>query len=250
MGHVGRLGVDLGEARGADGHLVVAGDEAGQLGRVVQAAGVRAPLGLARGRVAAQGEHVVDPGGADLVEGPAQLLGGRADAAQVGHGLDAELFLMSRTMLHRAVAGGAAGAVGDGHEVGLERRAASAARAAGSLAVGRLGREELEREDRLAVAAAAAQDVVDPHGGNSTSRYDPRRRQGINGLGLQGGGFGAADFARRLQRSIAAAAAWRLGGIVRPLYVPVRAESRFMTRPASAPAPLPTAAPAPRAGGA
>ena len=72
VGEVDRLGVHLGKAGGADAQVVVLADQRGQLGRVVQAAGMRAPLGLAPRRVAAQREHVVDAGVADLVEDLAQ----------------------------------------------------------------------------------------------------------------------------------------------------------------------------------
>ena len=62
MGQVRSLGMDLGEAGAADADVVVCVDQRGQLGGVAQAAGVRLPVGLAPGRVAAQGEDVLDPG--------------------------------------------------------------------------------------------------------------------------------------------------------------------------------------------
>ena len=67
-----RLGgeVDLGEARGADGEVVVGADQLDQLAGVAQAAVGRGPLAgvHAGGRVAAQREHVLDPGVAHAVE--------------------------------------------------------------------------------------------------------------------------------------------------------------------------------------
>ena len=123
------------------------------------------PLGLAGGRVAAQCEHVVDAGLADLVEDAAQLFGGGADAAQVGHRLDGVAVLDVADDVERAVARGAAGPVRDRGEVGLQRAQRVERALEVALAVGRLGREELEREDRLALARAGRDDVVDPHGG-------------------------------------------------------------------------------------
>ena len=90
---VGRLEVDLGEAGGADAEVEALADQPDQLDRVGEAARVRRPLGLAARRVAAQGEHVLDAGGLDLLEDLAEPLARLADARQVRHRLDAEVLL-------------------------------------------------------------------------------------------------------------------------------------------------------------
>src|ERR671915_786271 len=148
---VGRVGVDLGEASGAYAEVEALLDQADQLDRVVEPARVRAPLGLAARRVAAQGQHVLDARGLDLLEDLDEALAGLADAGEVRHRLDAEVLLDPPGQLDGAAAGGAAGAVGHRHVVrrvvtqhlqrALERL----------LALVRLGREELEGEDRTAL---------------------------------------------------------------------------------------------------
>ena len=93
---LGRLGVDvdLGEARRADRELgVLVADQLDQLARVAQPALGRGPLRLALRRVAAQREHVLDPGVAHPVQRRAQLLGRRVDAREVRHRLQAEVLL-------------------------------------------------------------------------------------------------------------------------------------------------------------
>ena len=62
MGEVGRLRVDLREARRADAERIAVADQRRQLGRVAQPARMRPPFGLASRRVAAQRQHVVDAG--------------------------------------------------------------------------------------------------------------------------------------------------------------------------------------------
>ena len=87
------MDVDLGVAGDADREVVVVADQLDQLARVLEAALGRGPLGLARRRVAAQGEHVLDAGVAHDVERLAQLVDRRADAGEVGHRLEAVLGL-------------------------------------------------------------------------------------------------------------------------------------------------------------
>ena len=104
-------------------------------------------------RVAAQGEDVLDPGRLDPVQRRRQPLGGLADAAEVGHRLEAELVLQRRGDLDRAVAGRAAGAVGDRDEVGLQlrqlaRRRVAAASVASSVFGGKNSTEKVGRRRR------------------------------------------------------------------------------------------------------
>ena len=130
---LGRLGrqVDLREARGADREVVVGADQLDQLARVAQAAVGRHPLLRvhAGGRVAAQREHVLDPGVAHAVQRRAQLVDGRADAGEVRHRLQAVVGLDARDDVDRlaALGGRAAGAVGDRDEVGSSRASSASA---------------------------------------------------------------------------------------------------------------------------
>ena len=87
----GRVDVRLGEAGGADRERVAAGDQRDQLARVLEAAVGLRPRLLARRRVAAQGEHVVDASVLHLRERRLQLGRGRADAREVRHRLEAVL---------------------------------------------------------------------------------------------------------------------------------------------------------------
>ena len=113
--------MDLREAGAAEREVPAAAvDEADQLGGVAEPALGLDEVALAARRVAAQREDVLDPRRLDLVERRRQPLGRLADAAEVGHRLVAELVLQPPRDLHRAVAGRAAGAVGDGDEVGLQ----------------------------------------------------------------------------------------------------------------------------------
>ena len=156
---VGRLGVDLGEAGAAEREVPAAGDELGELGGAAEPAlGLDEVLLPAR-RVAAQREDVLDPGLGDPVERRGEALGRLADAAQVGHRFEAELVLEPLRDLDRALAGRAAGAVGDRDEVGpeLAQRARGREQLLGRL-LG-LRREELDREDRR----LRVDDLVDAH---------------------------------------------------------------------------------------
>jgi hypothetical protein len=83
---------------------VVAADELDELARVLEAALGLDPLLLAGGRVAAQGEDVVDPGRRHLAERVAELVDGRAHAREVRHRLDAVVLLDPRDDLDRLVA--------------------------------------------------------------------------------------------------------------------------------------------------
>src|SRR6185295_16547161 len=121
----------------------------------------RLPLRLASGRVAAQSEHVLDARLADLVEDLAQTLHGLSDAAEMRHRLDPELLLDPLRDLDRARTGRTPRAVRDRHERGRQVSKQGQRFAERGLALGRLGREELEGEDGL---AGALHDLVDAHG--------------------------------------------------------------------------------------
>ncbi|HLL86539.1 MAG TPA: hypothetical protein VK387_04430 [Thermoleophilaceae bacterium] len=160
MVEVGRLGVDLGERRGADRELVLARDQLDQLGRVLEPARGLAPLRLALRRVAAQREHVLDADLAHLVERRAQLLDRRPDAREVGHRLDIGLLLDPADDVQGAVARRAERAVGhrDERRVVVLELGDGLEQPLGALVV--LGREELERE----AGASLLEDLVDAHG--------------------------------------------------------------------------------------
>ena len=70
---VGGLRVDLGEAGAADREVPARGDELGQLGGAAEPALGLDEVLFAAGRVAAQGEDVLDPGLGDPVEGRRQI---------------------------------------------------------------------------------------------------------------------------------------------------------------------------------
>src|SRR5580693_2672978 len=154
-----RVDVGLREARGADRERVVGADQLDELARVLEAAVGLDPLELPGGGVAAQREHVVDPGGAHLVERRAQLADGGADAREVRHRLQSVVLLDALDDLDRLRARGAAGAVGDRYERRLERAQLGERGIQVALALLGLGGEELERERRL----AAREQLIDPH---------------------------------------------------------------------------------------
>ena len=101
------------------------------------------------------------PAARDPVERLREALPGLADAAQVRHRLQADLRLERLGDLDRALAGGAAGAVGDRGKVKLQvgEGAGGGEELLGRL--GRLRREELDREGRL----GRGDDLVDAHPG-------------------------------------------------------------------------------------
>ncbi len=140
--------VRLGEAGAADRKGVVGGDQFHQFARVLQAALRFAPLLLARGRVAAQREHVVDARDLHLVERGAQFRHGGAHASEVRHRLQPVLLADVLDDLDRFAPGGAAGAVGDGHERRVQAAQLGERRAQILLPRLRLGRKELEGERR------------------------------------------------------------------------------------------------------
>ncbi len=76
--------------------------------------------GRAAGRVAAEGEDVVDAGGGDAVEDGGHFVAIGADAGEVGHGFDADFLADAGDDIDGLLADGAAGPPGDGDEGGLE----------------------------------------------------------------------------------------------------------------------------------
>ena len=136
-----------------------AADERDQLVGVGEAAFGRDEAALPGRRVAAQGEDVADAAVPQVVEDAADLVGGVADAGQVGHRADADLVLDLLDQLDGLLPRAPAGAVGDGDVARLER--AQVLDRLVELREARLvlRREELERDGGLALA----QDLVDPH---------------------------------------------------------------------------------------
>ena len=172
--------VHLGEARGAHAEVEALADQPDQLHRVGEPARVRLPRGLAARRVAAEGEHVLDAGGLDLLEELHEALARLADARQVRHRLDAEVALDRLRDLDGAVAGGAAGAVGHRDVVGLVVLQDLERVPERLLPLVGLRREELERKD----GPLPVKQVCDPHEANlntTVSRLglgsDPFRRE-------------------------------------------------------------------------
>ena len=145
---VGRLGVGLRVAGAADAEVVRLRDQRGQLGPVRETAGDGLELGLPLGRVAPQGEHVLDAGVAHLAEHVVKLLARVAHAGEMRHRLDAELVLDALHDVDRERARAAARAIGDGDEGRARGCAAPPGLEQLLLALRGLGREELEREAR------------------------------------------------------------------------------------------------------
>ncbi len=109
------------------------------------------------GRVAAQRQHVADAGVAELAQDRGQLVAGVPDAGQVGHREQRGLLRDPPGDRDRAVAGGAAGAVGHRHERRPQRLELADRAPEHRLAVVVLGREELEGEGPLARAQPRAE---------------------------------------------------------------------------------------------
>ncbi len=161
---VGRLRMDLGEARGADpesrGRLAAA-DERGELGGAAEPARRRREVPVAARRVAAEGEDVLDPGVGKPAEDRIEPFDRLPDDAQVSHRLDPVVALDPGRDLDRPLAGGARGAVGDRDEARLQPIQVLDAREQGRDALLGLRREELERE--AGIAARAGQKIGNSH---------------------------------------------------------------------------------------
>jgi hypothetical protein len=102
----------------ADAELADLADHVDQLGGVGEVLRVVLDAG---GRVAGQGEDVLDPGGAVLLEQRHQLGAGVGDARQVGHGGDAGVPLDVDDDVACAVPGRSPRPVGHRHERRVER---------------------------------------------------------------------------------------------------------------------------------
>src|SRR6266446_3710591 len=157
-----------------------------QIGGVREPVGVGDELALAAWRIAAEREHVADPGIADDAELLLQLLARDAHAGEVGHGLDLGVALDASHHLQRAPARGPARAPGHA-DVRRSQRPQGAERfeQRGHARVV-FRREEFEREDRLAALRREAEHVRDPH----------RRRFSSDAAPL------SADARRRLRRRL------------------------------------------------
>lgn len=117
-------------------------------------------FGQVGGSVAAQGKDVFDAVGGEILEDAVDVLQGLADAGEMGHGFEMELFLDLERHLQRPGAGAAAGAVGARGEGGAQLvEAGERVEQIGHRLVG-LGRKELER-DRW---PRGLEDVGDFHG--------------------------------------------------------------------------------------
>jgi len=125
------------------------------------------------GRIAAQREHVVDPGHAQALEDLVQIVDGRVDAGQVGDRLDVELTPDPDDQVDGAGAHRPAGAVGDRHEGRLELAQVGDRLEELTNAVVSLRGEEFEREDGL---PASFQDGVEAHGEHHATVRECLRR--------------------------------------------------------------------------
>ncbi len=156
------LRMHLGEAGAADGDLGMGlGDQSGQVGGAAEPVLGLDEVRLAARRVAAQGEHVLDPGLADAVEELPQARLGLADAAEVGHRLDAVAVLDRLGRSRASPRASRPRSIGDREEGGLELAQDLDGLEQGRAALLRLRGEELDREAR----ARPLQDLVDAHDG-------------------------------------------------------------------------------------
>ena len=117
---VGGLQVSLRVAGGGDVEVEVVADVADEVRRVGEAALDGDEVGLAAGRVAAEGDDVFDACFLQSCEDAVNLVPGLADAGEMGHWQQVGLFFDGGDYLLGEGLGGAACAVGDGDEVGIE----------------------------------------------------------------------------------------------------------------------------------
>ena len=178
-----RLGVPLRVGGDADAERGVPGpDEGDEVGRAAERAvsageARRAALGevpgggRVRGRVAAQGEHVVHARVDKGVEEPLHGRGGGADAGEMGHRFEPAVVPQARDDLHRVAARAPQRAVRDGDKERVHRAEAfhrgEERRPALPVARG----EEFERDER----GASREQFRDAHRGfPADARADPR----------------------------------------------------------------------------
>ena len=147
----GGFGVGFGVAADAEAEFgIVGADEGDEFAGVAKAVGMGLESGGAFGRVAAEGHEVAEAGVAELGEDAVQLGAGVADAGEVGHDLEAEAVAQDEAVFEGAFAGGAAGAIGDGDEVGAEGDESGGGVEDLARAFGGLGREEFDRDQGAA----------------------------------------------------------------------------------------------------
>ena len=104
---------------------------------------------LVLGLVPAQGHDIADAGRFDALQVVEHLGPGMGDAGEMADGLDADLPLHAADHLDGALPPRAAGAVGQGHEGGVEGLEGPDVGEEGVRILRSLGQEELEGEDRL-----------------------------------------------------------------------------------------------------
>ena len=138
---------------GADRHLEVAdlADAAHQVGGIAIAFRMRHEAGAdAARRIAPEGHDVVDAGIAELADHRVDFVLAGADAGEVGCRFQARFPGDSRHGRQRAVASGAARAIGDRDEGGMHRLEFRDGAPEGGLGLAGLGREELEGDGQAA----------------------------------------------------------------------------------------------------
>jgi hypothetical protein len=117
-----RFVVFLGVAGAPQAETEAALDERHQLVRMAESARDRLPVRLIRGRISAQGEHVLDSPALHLLEAAGQFLGAATGAGHVGHRREPGLLLDSIHQLCGLLARRSASAAGHRDEARLERR--------------------------------------------------------------------------------------------------------------------------------
>src|SRR5262245_53959803 len=134
-------------------------NEAHELGRIAEAVGRAHEAGLTLRWIAAQGQDVFDSAAVQAIEDRRDLVAVVADAGEVGHRFDAVVALDARDDVDGLLPRTAAGTVGDRHEARLQRAQVGHRAHERLLAGRRLGRKELEGEDRF----LPAEQLADPH---------------------------------------------------------------------------------------
>ena len=146
----------LGVAGAAHAEVAAGLDLPHQLGGVVVVMGRGAPFR----DVPPEGQHVADAALLQLAQHLMDVRPGGGGAGQVGQGLHAVPVPDARGDAHGVVAGAAARAVGDAHEVGSEGRNLLRGLCHRLVRVAGLGREDLERQGDFVLA----ENVNDFHG--------------------------------------------------------------------------------------
>ena len=153
-----RLGVSLRECRDTDAEVAERLDELDEFGRVGQAVRMRMPVRFRpSGRISAQGKDRVDAGIRVLADDASDFVSARAHAGQVSHGKEGGLLGDLLRDAHGAIAGRAAGAVGDRDEARTQRLQVSDGLPQSCLSLIGLRREQLEGEGTLTLGQSAAQ---------------------------------------------------------------------------------------------